>query len=568
MRASITATFGDVAEVDELFGQLSTWRPDRLVLGATDWGTGPAPDFWRGQVVGSVTKWSSYPFGAVGAEPLAELRDARQVAVQLAVADRAYQRCQELGIEFVFMLVLPKLPYNDIATARASLPHLFGSDGRFDLTSPAYVAIMERTLEEIRARYPRLTGIEIWVAEGAGATVHDYRVEDLTASARWLVPWLERVDAFGTAHGLEMTVFAHHYVHTRETRRITHALLRDHPSLHVLEDLTWPEEHVALPYLAYLGDGGAPRVARDNPLHLNFLLDSEYMGQGRIPSVLPAWIAGGLRRAEEAGAAWVNGRVNWWDGRATLRGWNLINAELFCALARDPGQDPDRVLEDAVARRFGSRAAGLTGVLLESEAAIRASQTINGVPFSDHSAFPRWRQLNRAYFPGPLSMKAVDDLFLPPGSRLYGREDRSIDAGSEWREQLRLVTQPAGTYFAGLESGRAMIGRLSRGAAAIAGRLQPPDERFVSRSYALWQMQAEAHRLFAEAAAEHAEWTAGRAGAGALGRIGRAMQNVARDVEAAHGDTALFELAPRLRSMASFLGDPTPAPAKGSARLP
>lgn len=561
LQRTLYASFGTPGEVDALFAQLPESGIDRLILAPTDWAAGQRPEFWRGQVPGTVERWTSYPFGSAGAPDLAALRDRHQVDTQLAVTDRAYEACVARGLEFFFTLVVPKFPFNDPAAVRVALPRLFADDGRIDLTSAevrtTLDTMLDATLDDVCRRYPELTGFMISTAEGAGATVHEFQREDFEELGRWLDPLLVHVEEYGARHGLGMIILAHHYTQTRATRDRMHRLLGRHPTLEVLEDLTWPEEHIGLPYFGYLGETGPQPLATSNPLQVKFLLDAEYMGQGRIPSVLPTWIAGGVRAVAATSATGILGRVNYWDGRATFDGWNALNVDLFCGLGQDPGADPEQLLRDAVVRRFGDRGAGLADLLLEGETLVGASQTINGVPFTDHSAFPPPEHLHHSFFATPLHMKATDDLFAAPGTKLYGPATGSLNATTEWRHQLEIVTRAPDAYRADLDRAHRAVAGLSDRAARVADDLAPGDRDFVLGSYAMWTTRTAAHRIYAEAAADHTDWMHGSSrAAGVFDSHATKLDRLAADFERLHGSHALFEFVGRLRSMADYLRHP------------
>ncbi|MBO0813035.1 MAG: hypothetical protein J2P23_13450 [Microlunatus sp.] len=561
LQRTLYASFGTPAEVDRLFQQVPPAAMDRLILAPTDWAAGARPEFWRGQVPGTVARWASYPFGAAAVPELAARRDPDQVATQLAVTDRVYDACLARRTGFFFTLVVPKFPFNDPAAVRVALPGLFGSDGRIDLTAAQVRSTLDRildaVLDDVRERYPGLAGFMISAAEGAGATVHEFRREDFEELGSWLDPLLTHVAEYGERHGLRMIILAHHYTQTRATRDHLHRLLGRHPGLEVLEDLTWPEEHLGLPWFGYLGDVGPTALATTNRLHVKFLLDTEYMGQGRIPSVLPNWIADGIRAVAATPAAGILGRVNYWDGRATFDGWNALNVELFCALGQDPGADPEQLLQAAVVRRFGDRAAGLADLLLDGEELLGAGQAINGIAFTDHSAFPPPEHLHHSFFRTPLHMKATDDLFATPGTALYGPATGSITATTEWRQQLRTVTRSPADYDADLDLAGQAVARLALRAADLTDHLAPRDRDFVQRSYAMWRDRTTAHRVYAAAAADHTSWFGGdRQRAGSLRRHAVALEQLAEDFERRNGCHALFEFVDRLRSMADYLRHP------------
>lgn len=494
---------------------------------------------------------------------LAEHRSAEEVNAQLEIMDAVYQHCLEQQVEFIPSIVLPKFVLNDAEKVRRMFPHLFDTNGEFRLESASYLPMLETILDEMRDRYPQLAGFELRFSEGSSANIREYTLRDLCRLEEWLPLWTTFAETYGRQHGLEMVVFAHHYHSSRGSRRRLHGLLNRHPSLWVLEDLTWPEEHVSLPYLGYMGEEWAQRLARANPLCVNFLLDTEYMGQGLLPAVLPGWWQGALRQCRALGVSGVNGRVMRWDRFDTLDNWNLLNADLFCGLAREPDQDAAALLKESVERRFGPDAATdqLTAILLESERLIRL-QTMNGVDFADHSGFPPPKHLHRDYFESPLKMLAVSDLFSAPGTALYAETTDELTADREWRQQQRIVARDSKDY---LNEKAVLVERvqgLNSEIAAIAPSFSEDDREFVVKSYALWDLHARAFQLFAQVAVSHAKWTGDacvkNGSAAELEALACPLDELAAECSSRFGEKALFDLAPRLRTMARFVRRPKP----------
>lgn len=557
-RITLSPHFRDVPHVHRFFAELPAWNLTGIVVTPLDMNRGPHRSFWHG-MTGPLQHWGSSPFGATAAPGLADLRDRDQVRRQIEILDEVYALCLQTGVELHFSVPLLKFAVDDGDAVRRELPGLFDSGDNLDLTSPALTDVIEQTLNDIAKRYPKLTGVEARIAEGASATIHPFTAKDLATTEDWFAPWLDRVAGFCDRQGWDLVVFPHHYEANRGDRRRLHETMAEHPQAWVLEDLTWPEEHVTLPYLGYLGDERATRLAASNPLIVNCLLDTEYMGQGLVPSVLPGWWSGGLQQALEYGARGANGRVARWDQFRSLDNWNVFNIDLFCALAHDPGADPEMILTDSLKRRFGAAAAALTPLLLQSERLIR-SQTLNGIDFTSHSAFPPVRALARRYFQTPLAMQAVDDLFAPSGTRCYGVADDSLTAGDEWRHQMRTRTRASQSYTADFTALVSEIAQAERDAVAIATRFSPELRAFVQTSYALWTTQAQAFRLFVDGAAAHAEWLHTDAASSLIEmrKVGSHMARHAAAVADRFEPGALFDLSDRLMRMAGFLSNPDP----------
>ncbi|MCL2478653.1 MAG: hypothetical protein FWF22_04070 [Treponema sp.] len=557
---SLSGNFRDARQADEFFSLSPSPGFDRFVLMAPDWNRGPANPYLRGQIAdGSITSFKSYIFGEKTVPALENFIDKNEVEIQRSIADAVYRNCLQKKIKFVFNLVLPKFPFNEKSAVQNALPCLYKSDGRMNLSASEHIPLIVSMMDEVYSRYPKMAGFEIWIAEGAGATVHQFDFEDLQSVDNWLDGWLEAVSGYGKKYNLEMAVFSHHYHHSRETLWNNQVVIQKHPDLMVMVDNTWPEENVALSSFKYLDDFQFAEIFRKNPVSVNYLLDTEYMGQGRIPSVYPAFWQKCLQKAEQMNAECANGRIFYWDDYATMDSWNIVNVYLFCRLARDPYADVSSILKDILSEKFGSFAAAetLKNFLNESQKLSMLTQTLNGISFPDHSAFPQPAYLNREYFKNPfLAMKAVDDLFSTPGTHLAKPADGNLRAGSQWRTQLNLIAREPSGYFGDIETGITGIEKLLRETMKLKNDLPGKDFSFISQSYDLWLFYAKANRLFIIAASHHCAVRSGRSDKNEsteLLKICNEMEKLAGEFLMKYNDSTLFNLAGRLKAMADFI---------------
>ncbi|MCL2831645.1 MAG: hypothetical protein FWD78_00610 [Treponema sp.] len=565
---SLSGNFRDVKQADEFFKLAPELGFSRFVLMAPDWNRGPANPFLRGQIAdGSIRNFKSYICGEKTVPALASYVNKNEIETQREIADAVYRNCLNNDIKFIFNLVLPKFVYNDKAAIAQILPGLFYPQGRMNLSAPEHIPLIISMMLEIYSRYPKMAGFEIWIAEGAGATVHHFEFDDLLLTGGWMEGWLDAVSQFGRQYNLEMAVFSHHYHHSRGTLWNSHTVIMNHPDLAVMIDNTWPEENPALSPLKYLDDSQFEEIFKRNPVILNYLLDTEYCGQGRIPSVYPQFLQECLLKAEQMNAACVNGRVFYWDDYGTMEGWNIINVYLFCALAKNPGGDAASVLKDIMSKKFSSLAAGSTAanaaanLLMESRQLTVAVQTLNGISFPDHSAFPQSSYFNKGYFKDPfLAMKAVDDLFSEPGTYLGNPADSELRAGAQWRTQLGLVSKEPSCYINDIETGIAGIGKLKEEVKKLKNDLSQKDFDFIYQSYDLWEYLAKANALFIAAAMHHAAWVKSgcpkQSGLKELSGFGEKIKIFAHDFDLKYPDRALFSLANRMTAMADFMANP------------
>jgi len=579
-KVSLRSNFRDPAQVREFFSHVDRWKIDRLIMLITDWNRHPGKDFMRGQLVpenplnwrGPDQNWLSYPFGAKAMPALVKYQHEDEIRAQLEITDAVYEECLKHNVGFELMLFVPKFIFNDKKTVSREFPELFDENGLFQLAHPAYFPLLKGILDEMHARYPKMAGFEIWIAEGAGPSVHFFGIDDLNSVNEWLPMWAAFFDSYGKQHNLDMKIFAHQFLSSQKVKHEIHAIMAGFPNLSILEDITWPAEQPSLPYLGFLGEDYAKKVASQNPMDINFLLDTEFIGQGRIPCVLPEWWQGGIQACRAAGAKEVSGRVMFWDDYGTLEGWNLLNVDLFCELARDPEQKIRPLLEKVTAERFSKEAAGpLCDCLEQAQRVLILGHGINGYDITTHSAFPSHEFLNEHYCPHPLCTRSINDLYEPPGTRLFGALDDNIMAGRQWRYQMRTITRSPEDYLKEKDIAISLLEDMCAKVETLRKDLLPKDAEFVELSFKIWLAFVKGMRLCVEAAQAHVEWMRDDCAANGaleeLNKIGGKMEKAADDFSIHFGEEALFRCAKNMRKLAGFLKDPDPIHKKGSNRL-
>jgi hypothetical protein len=304
----------------------------------------------------------------------------------------------------------------------------------------------------------------------------------------YLPGWLEVIDRVARRHDKTVHFFTHHYTHSVETRRNLYRILEEYPDYYLMEDITWPEEHLSLETLASIDPDLRETFCSRRYAKLNFLLDTEYMGQGVVPSIFPRWWKQHVQYSLDHGLTGAVGRIFWWDLGDTLTNYNRGNIYCYGRLTWDYTLDPDDLLREYLCLRFGYEAGtALTPAFLAAERLVRRTFLINGVGPFDHAAFPRPEFIRPEYQRnGNRTMKNIDDLLQNPGTRLYGSE-KNIRNVHQWRYQLRLHSLPVEEMVAekraaaseanqivdGIDSLRPVIGtevadRVSRGFATFA----------------------------------------------------------------------------------------------------
>lgn len=556
----LTAIFRDAKQVHEYFEHIKDLNIDRLVLYNTDFNRDDKEiDFWYGKPMNYIHKnWLSWPFGSRALPQLTKYWNQHEIDVQLDIWDTCYELCLKHGIGFMPIIQIPRLPISDPEILKKELPHLYEKDtGRFDIYGTQYLPILETTLDEIREKYPKLAGFEIWLAEGMGkTTLHHFSREDLERQKEWMPNYLSCFESYKKKHNIDITVFAHHALHTRRSRSLTYDIIKNY-DLDLMEDLTWPEEYVALPFIGYLDNQKVKEINHYNPIDVNFLLDTEYIGQGRIPSVYPGWIYRGLKFAEAFELPIVNGRTQHWDNYATLQSWNRHNVDVFTSLANDMDQDPQKVLEASLARGFGEKISKpLAEILMESERLIVLINAVNGILVTYHSEFPKPEFLHRGYLKGLRKEKCINYLFEAPGTCLYEQDPELINADNEWRSQLRLRARSYSEYLSEKDEAIASLEKINAKIAELVKDVKPEDAEFISRSFGVWLYFARGMKHFVEAACFINQWINCGNGAEELQRIAGDLEKLAKDCEKEYGNNVLYDLPNDFRALADFIKNP------------
>lgn len=110
--------------------------------------------------------------------------------------------------------------------------------------------------------------------------------------------------------------------------------------------------HLTSPVNELIGTGAAPQL-------VEFDCWGEYCGWNRFPCYMGDLLADRLRYCHEHGIDRVHARINWNPGTDRIFDvpfGNVVNVELFAALARDPYQRPDDLLDAWLRRTFQTSA--------------------------------------------------------------------------------------------------------------------------------------------------------------------------------------------------------------------
>ena len=431
--------------------------------------------------------------------------DAEEIALQERSVRRMADACQASGLVFHYGFPFPIFPVQSVDVIARVAPQFVAADGQIDLYSSHLPELLKAACRLYVRQLPDVRRLDIWICEGCGEVIK-VSFEELADNLTWLPPILAAFDEVCNELGIEGLVFAHDYFHTNATRRNVHRTLARHPRLVVLEDLTWPEENGRMPFMGFLPEAERRALFAANPVMVNCLTDTEYLGQGWLPCVLPRWWKTAASESIRHGAAAIRGRCGHWDNGRTDVNFNRLNAHLLMHFAAQPDADPKAALADAAREAFGPVPEGLVEILYATEPVLKDVMAINGVVPVHHSQFPPPRFLDRRYSDSPLAMKAVDDLFQPPGTPCHVPIADELSADKHWRCQRQVVAREVSEYLATKDRAITWLEVTVPQVGALAGELSAEHVALFVNGYMSLLVLARGMRLFVEVAAAHRRW--------------------------------------------------------------
>lgn len=296
------------------------------------------------------------------------------------------------GMEFWFYYVVLMIPNAD--AWRDIDSELFTPEGEPDMANPRIYELICDQIDELLENTPELTGIELWIEEGADTPVSRLKHQSLTIG-EIVERIVETVHAKCLQRGLKFDIDLHVGGGHRPTVEAILASARKRPDIIVSADDTIGDLHLLLPFNQHLW-----RAAVTNPVQVHFDVSGEYWGRNIYPTCALAQYASHLNEARALGASCVNGRVMAFvDARVPyanilpsrrssypeLKGLRAedpipkglevccfdtlggFNAEFFCRYARDPSTNPLEVVSKFLKNEFGQDLLDLAKVLLDTE---------------------------------------------------------------------------------------------------------------------------------------------------------------------------------------------------------
>ncbi|MHB1156570.1 MAG: hypothetical protein ACYC26_07000 [Phycisphaerales bacterium] len=390
-----------------------------------------------------------FPYGLDSYPGFKKYADMKEIKRQMDLLAKCCWFAKLTGIKIYFLLLIPKFPVNTKKVIRELYPELLDNGGEFDPENGEYMRFLDAQINELMNHNPGISGLDIWLAEGAGEVIYYWPEEALRRIGRFLPEWIGLLEKKAREYGLDLQFFTHRSNHTNATRKLMYSVFQDHPDICLTEDITWPEEFNSLPILAFLDKDVLEQFLKLKRNKLNFILDTEYMGQGVTPSILPDWYKQHINYCVHHGITIVSGRILMRDGNYSLTNHNRGNVYCFGAFAWKPDRIAAEVLKEYLALRYGNESADeLAGVFLLTEEIIRKTYTINGLGFSARSAFPCDREMVSSKYSNAVPLlKCVEDLARPVGTPLFGAAGKNLKNYEQWRYQLRTYALSEEQYF-------------------------------------------------------------------------------------------------------------------------
>lgn len=464
----------------------------------------------------------------------------------------AYNACRERELKFYYTLPFPVFPVQDTAAVRTAHPDWFGEDGRLDLTHPELAAGIPKILQALKSAMPELSGVSLTM-DGGNGNLAELTAEEVSRVSEWLPPLLRAFSESCKQLELQGIFSAESIWQTNGTRRETFEIFNRFPDITILEPATWPEETTRMPFWGFVEPGDSAMLDK-NPTAVNILTDTEFMGRGQLPIVLPRWWQYLAQQAYLQDVELVAGRAFQGDEGGSVSNFNRLNLHLLLRFLEDPRQSLKPTLHEANEAMFGDDfPSRLTAIMLIAEDAIQALSSVNYVNLLDEGRFPPPQFLDRDYLKPPLLMKGIDDLFEPPGTPLYPEETEqpdTLDATLHWRWQMEVSAGPVDEYLLTIENAINWLDKIQKEVAYLTLDFQPEQREMFVGGYRDLLLMARGMYQFVQGAAVHHRWYR-------LQRMSReeALQQLAPIAEqlrliAEEADASPLDLQQRLLAMA------------------
>lgn len=477
----------------------------------------------------------------------------RNYEEQLAL--EAYSACRERALKFYYALPFPVFPVQDSVAIRSAHPEWFGEDGRLDLANPELVAEIPKILQALKSAMPELSGVSLSTGRGNG-NFEALTAEEIVRIEEWLPQLLQVFSESCKQLGLQGIFSAESIWQTNKTRRETFEIFNRYPAIMILEPATWPEETTLMPFWGFVEPGDSAMLD-NNPTAVNILTDTEFMGRGQLPIVLPRWWQYLAQQTYLQDVELAAGRAFQGDEGGSVNNFNRLNLHLLMRFLEDPRRSLKSTLHEVNEAMFGDDfPSRLTSIMLIAEDAIQALSSVNSINFLDEGRFPPPQFLDRDYLKPPFLMKGIDDLFEPPGTPLYPEETEqpdTVDVTTHWRWQMEVSARPVDEYLLTIENAINWLDKIQKEVDYLTLDFQPEQRKMFVGGYRDLLLTARGMYQFVQGAAVHHRWYR-------LQRMSReeALQQLAPIAEqlrliADEADASPLDLKQRLLAMAVAL---------------
>lgn len=458
-------------------------------------------------------------------------------------ARRLYQACVNQNMDFYYGLPIPLPRVNDNESKRLDTTLIAGH--------------LRQMAQTLKTELPELQGIFLWIPD------RPQQREVLSAISRWLPSVARSLDEVCRELSIKGIVSTRSDWHTLLSRRQMYQVLNNFPELVILESATWPEENTSLSFWGFIPPQDT-QLLQHNPVMVTILTDTEFMGRGRLPAVLPRWwqrMAQATYRPEVRLAA---ARCFLGDDGATAINFNRLNAHLLLYFLQYPNAEPEVALQEVNQAMFGlDFPSRLSSIMLISEEALEAVTTLNSINILDNSRFPPPAFLDQEYLTAPRKMKAVDDLFEPPGTPLFDEFAAALDTlgpQSQWRWQREVIARPVDEYLLAIEDAVTWLTKIQAEVDFLTLDFPPKRRELFVGGYRDLLLLGRGMYQFVLGAAVYHRWN--RLGKSSREEVAQELAPIAEQLQliADEAEGSSLELQERLRQMAGFFEDPLPAP--------
>jgi len=431
--------------------------------------------------------------------------DSSQTDIQEKVISKVRTECKKNHIELGIMIPFPIFPVQKMSVVKQIQPEFVREDGRLNIYSPEIPVLLKEEIQYIKKNIPELKSICLWLAEGCGE-IYKFDDEDLINNKQWLRPILKALDEVCQELDIEGVVFGHDYFHTVKTRSQAFEVNREFPKVVLMEDITWPEENTLMPFMGHFTKHDHA-VLQTTPLMMNFLVDTEYLGQGNWSAVLPRWWKSNVMEAGKVNCQIIAGRTFFWDNAQTDRNFNRLNAHLLMLFASNPQADARVMLAIAAKEAFGSQIPErLIEILWETEPVIQDIIAINSISSLKHSGFPHAFYFDADYYTSKLNMKVISDLFAEPGTSLNPGLSDSLNASMYWRYERNIKAKSYSSYLQSKENAIHWLQQILPEVVKLTSVLNDKDALMFRNGYQELYLLARGMKCFLEAAKVHYDW--------------------------------------------------------------